>query len=35
MAKDKITDLAYQKLKATEKVQMIADGDGLYVRVPD
>ncbi|MDD1622682.1 MAG: Arm DNA-binding domain-containing protein, partial [Methylococcaceae bacterium] len=33
MAKDKITDLAYRKLKATDKVQMIADGDGLYVRV--
>lgn len=33
MAKDKITDLAYRKLKATDKVQMIADGDGLYIRV--
>ncbi|MGZ5018695.1 MAG: tyrosine-type recombinase/integrase [Methylobacter sp.] len=29
----KITDMAYRNLKATDKVQMVADGGGLYVRV--
>ena len=33
MAENKITDLAYRKLKATDKVQMVSDGGGLYVRV--
>lgn len=33
MAQNKITDLAYRNLKASDKVQMISDGGGLYVRV--
>ncbi len=33
MALNKITDLAYQKLKAIDRVQIIADGGGLFIRV--
>ena len=33
MAESKITDLAYRNLKATNKVQMISDGGGLFVRI--
>jgi integrase len=33
MAKSKLTDLAFRKLKPQEKEQLIPDGGGLYVRV--
>jgi integrase len=33
MALNKITDLAYRKLKATDKEQVIPDGGGLVVRI--
>lgn len=33
MAKNKLTDLAYRKLKATDKEQQISDGGNLYIRV--
>lgn len=33
MANNKLTDLAFRKLKPQEKEQLIPDGGGLYVRV--
>jgi len=33
MAQNKLTDLAYRNLKATDKTQMVSDGGGLLVRV--
>ena len=33
MALNKITDMAFRNLKASDKVQIIADGGGLIVRV--
>ena len=33
MADNKITDMAFRNLKATDKVQIISDGKGLIVRV--
>jgi hypothetical protein len=33
MANNKLTDLAFRKLKPHEKEQLIPDGGGLYVRV--
>ena len=33
MAINKITDMAFRNLKASDKVQMISDGEGLVVRV--
>ncbi|MGY6278001.1 tyrosine-type recombinase/integrase [Methylomonas sp. MgM2] len=33
MAKNKLTDLVYRKIKPTDKEQQISDGDNLYLRV--
>lgn len=33
MAQNKLTDLAFRNLKATDKTQMVSDGGGLLVRV--
>ena len=33
MALNKITDMAFRNLKPSDKVQIIADGGGLIVRV--
>lgn len=33
MATNKLTDLAFRNLKPTDKVQMVSDGGGLYIRV--
>lgn len=33
MAINQITDLAYRKLKPTDKEQLIKDGGGLFVRI--
>ncbi len=35
MALNKITDMAFRNLKATDKVQIISDGGGLIIRVRD